>query len=118
MVATEAWYFACLLLLVALPLLACWRWGLLAALAVAVAELGAVFLIAFQSIPPPPPRGPIPQKDVLEHLRKVDAEGFAHGLVWLAIWVIPSIAALLGGALSLVWSGVRAVRRSAANRAM
>jgi hypothetical protein len=120
----EVFYYSYLVVLLALPQLAYWRWGVVASLAVTVAELGAVLLGYFllghyELLPPRPPGGPTPQKEVLEHLMRTHAEGFAHTIVTLTIFVaIPWIAALSGGVLSLVWSAVLAIRRSIANRPM
>jgi hypothetical protein len=110
-----AFYVLILLVLLILPLLAQWRWGVLASLMVTAAELG-LLLLTFRSLPPPPPRGPIPKKDVLEHLMKTHAEGFAYDLAVLVLAIVPAIAVLIGAMASVVWAAVRATRRSAANR--
>ena len=119
-------YFLVLLVLLALPLLAQWRWGLLASLTVTSAELGLLLLLAYGGdlLQPPPPRPPMPEtgmpvrdRDPFTGGRPGEyAEGFAWGLAVLFLAIIPGIAALIGGVASLVWSAVRAFRRFEANR--
>ena len=119
-------YFLVLLVLLALPLLAQWRWGLLASLTVTIAELGLLLLLAYGGdlLQPPPPRPPMPEtgmpvrdRDPFTGGRPGEyAEGFARGLAVLFLAIIPGIAALIGGVASLVWSAVRTTRRSEADR--
>jgi hypothetical protein len=121
-------YILFLVVFLALPLLAQWRWGLLASLTVTVAELGLLLVIAYNADliadhvdqqPLPPPRTPMPvrDRDPFTGGRPGEyAEGFARGLAVLFLVIIPGIATLVGGALSLVWAAVRASRRSEANR--
>jgi hypothetical protein len=113
-----ALYISYIILLVVLPLLAYRRWGLAASLAVTVVELGWV-LFNWYEVPAPPPRGPIPERgrDPFTGGRPGEyAEQFAHGLEVLFLVMIPAIAALIGGALSLMRSAVLASRRYLANR--
>jgi hypothetical protein len=120
----EALYASYLLVLLLLPLLAQWRWGLRASLLVVVAELALVPLVLYlldvlHLLPPPPPRRPLLPNEygVLERMRQNDAEGFAHGIVVLALWVVfPAMVALAGGVLSLLWSTIQAIKRSFVNR--
>ena len=109
----ETFHIPYLLVLLVLPLLVRWRWGLVASLIVTGVELGLVALIfylmdVYHLFPIPRP-GPMPQQGQLEHIRRVQAEGFAMLIMW---GMIPAIAALVGGGLSVVWSAVLAVWRS------
>jgi hypothetical protein len=118
-IAIYASYFLVLLVLLALPLLAQWRWGLLGSLAVTIAELGLVLFIACNVGQPPPRRPPMPGegRDPFTGGRPGEyAEQFAYGFFLLFLVIVPGIAALIGGVASLVWSAVRAGRRSEANR--
>jgi hypothetical protein len=106
-------YVLILLVLLTLPLLAQWRWGLLASLTATGAELGLVLFIAYNvgQMPDAPPR---PKQGI--HWARPDPDGFVKGLAMLFLVIVPGIAALIGGVLSLVWSAVRAARRSRASR--
>jgi hypothetical protein len=123
-IAIFASYFLVLLVLVALPLLARWRWGLMASLTVTVAELGLVLFFAYDVYRSPPPGPPMPEPPMPERGRDpftggrpgTHAEGFARTLAVLFLVTVPAIAALIGGVASLVWSAVRARRRSEADR--
>lgn len=110
-----------LLVLLVLPLLVRWRWGLVAALVVTVAELGLVVLVfyllgVYRVFPDPfagepPPRAPM---EIIRRGRERSAIAYVH-LVALA--VAPAAAALFGGALSALWSlGVVAWRSIASWR--
>jgi hypothetical protein len=120
----ESLYAPYLLILLLLPLLAQWRWELRASLLVVVAELALVPLVlyllhALDLLPPGPPRRPLRPNEygVLERMRENDAEGFTHALAVLVLGVIlPALAVLAGGVLSLLWSAALAIRRALANR--
>jgi hypothetical protein len=113
-----ALYSLFLLVFLALPLLAQWRWGLWASLTVTVAELCLVLLLAYSFEPLPPPRPP-PERDRDPFTGGWPGDygkGFAHAFAVLLLVIIPGVAALLGGAFSLVWAAVRASRRPEADR--
>jgi hypothetical protein len=107
-------YVSLLLVLLALPLLARWRWGLLPSLLVTVGELIAVYVVAYFLIPEPSPPPPMPEVGVQEDVMKGYAEAMARALVWLTLWAVPSLAVVVGGMLCLAWSAVVATRRFAA----
>ena len=112
--------YAYLLVLLVVPVLVRWRWGLRASLIVTVAELGLVALVfclleAYRVFPDPFAGEPTPRAP-MEIMRR-GRERHVVAFVQLAAWAImPATAALIGGALSLVWSGVAAARRALANR--
>jgi hypothetical protein len=120
----KAFYAAYLLVLLMLPLLAQWRWGLRVSLLVVVAELALVPLALYPMdllglLPSPPPRRALLPSEygVLERMRQNDAEGVAHAVVVLVLWVLfPAIAVFAGSVLSLLWSAVQAIGRSFGNR--
>jgi uncharacterized membrane protein len=113
-------YISYLVLLLLLPLAVRWHWGLVAALVVVVGELAVVTLVfyllnTYQVFPDqfasePPPRAP------MEIMRR----GYERSVVaWVhvvALVGVPATAAFIGGALSVVWSAVVAVRRSSTDR--
>jgi hypothetical protein len=110
-------YTSYLLALLLLPLLVYWRRGLPASLLVTGAELGLALVAGIAMLPPARPIGPLPERNVLEHLMQAHREGFAEAVVALVTWIaIPGLAALLGGGLALAWSGILAMRRSLAKR--
>ena len=105
-------YVPYLVVLLLVPLLTRWRWGLAAALIVTVAEVTLVVLV-FYLLPAspgdvanePPPQASI---DIVRRWRE------RHALAYLqlvALAIIPALAALIGGTLSVLWSlGARVVR--------
>ena len=113
-------YISYLVLLLLLPVVVRWRWGLVAALVVAVAELAVVALVfyllnAYHVFPDqfagePPPRAPM---EIMRRGYERSAVAWVH---LIALVVFPAAAALIGGALSVVWSVVVAVRQALAER--
>jgi hypothetical protein len=97
-------------------------WGLVAALIVAVAELAVVaplfyLLNAYHVFPDqfagePPPRVPM---EIMRRGYERSAVAWVH---LVALVVVPAAAALVGGALSVVWSVVVAARQALAERRM
>jgi hypothetical protein len=93
--------------LLALPILAQWRWGVLAALAGTFMELLAVPLVFYvldvnhmiavdrSGLPDHP----------LARIREQQARGMAVALVWT---MIPGAAVLLGGGIAVVWAAAAA----------
>jgi uncharacterized membrane protein len=108
-----------LLVLVVVPLIARWRWGLRASLVVVVIELGLVALIYYvmshyRMFPDPFAAEPAP-KAPMEVLRR-GRERSMVAMVYLIAWmIVPAIAALVGGGLSLAWSTALAIWRGRAN---
>lgn len=110
-------FLAYLVALLAVPLLVRWRWGLMASLVVTVLELGLVALVCYvlevyRVFPNPYPVGRHTESP-LTQIRRGQAFGYALIVMWVAF---PVLAALIGGALSVAWSVVLAVRRSGADR--
>ena len=115
-------YISYLVLLLLVPLVVRWRWGLVAALIVAVAELAVVapvfyLLNAYHVFPDqfagePPPRAPM---EIMRRGYERSAVAWVH---LVALVVVPAAAALVGGALSIVWSVVVAARQALAERRM
>jgi hypothetical protein len=112
-------YVSCLLVLLLAPLLAQWRWGLVAALMVTVAELAVVglafYLMAMYHLLPDVHVGePAPEP---EHPFARSRRGQAAGYVQLFFMgAVPAGTALVGGVLAVIWSVVLAVCRYIANR--
>jgi len=110
----ESLYVPYLLILLLVPVLVRWRWGLIAALGVTVAELGLVilgfYLMASYHLLPdlhvgePPPAAEHP----FAKIRRGQAEGYAQLFIF---GVGPAISAFIGGALAFVWSVVLAIWR-------
>jgi hypothetical protein len=116
-------YILCLLVLMLGPPTAYWRRGLKASLLMVAAELAGVLVLFFALsyfglLAKPGAPGPMPETGVLEHIRRNHAEQVAH-LVALVTFlvVIPGMAALLGGMLSLIWAAARAIRRAMQTKA-
>ena len=115
-------YISYLVLLLLVPLVVRWRWGLVAALIVAVAELAVVapvyyLLNAYHVFPDqfagePPPRAPM---EIMRRGYERSAVAWVH---LVALVGVPAAAALIGGALSVVWSVVVAARQALAKRRM
>lgn len=107
-----AW-IAYLLALLAAPLLAYWRWGLVASLAITVVGLGLVVLVfhvmSVNHLLDVPDLGQPPAQSPMEQIRRSQAAGYVLAYVMV---VIPGMAVLLGGALSVVWSIVAAAWRA------
>jgi len=112
----QAFYISCLLLFMALPLLAYWRWGLAASLVVTVLELGLVVFVfpgMLDLLFPRPKSVEPPPQHPLEKIRRMQAEGLGRFVVEM---MVPGMAVLIGGALSVVWSAAAAIWRSVASR--
>ena len=115
----ESLYLPYLLMLLLVPVLLRWRWGLIAALGVTVAELGLVILVfylmaSYHLLPDlhvgePPPAAEHP----FAKIRRGQAEGYAQFFIF---GVGPAMATLVGGAVAVVWSVVPAVWRLINNR--
>lgn len=114
----ESLFLPYLLVLLLAPVIARWRWGVIAALAVTVAELGLVvlvfYLLASYHLLPDLNAETAPK---VEHpfakIRRGQAEGYAQLFIF---GMGPAIAALVGGGLAIMWSLVLAVWRSITNR--
>ena len=116
----STFYISYLVLLLLLPVVVRWRWGLVAALVVVVAELAVVALVfsllnAYHVFPDqfagePPTRGPM---EVMRRGYERSAVAWVH---LVALVGVPAAAALIGGALSLMWPVVVAIHRSSTNR--
>jgi uncharacterized membrane protein len=99
-------YLSYLVLLLLLPLVVRWRWGLVAALVVGVGELAVVALVfyllnAYHVFPDqfagePPPRAPM---EIMRRGYERSAVAWVH---LVALVGVPATAALIGGALSVV----------------
>jgi len=109
-------YISYLVLLLLLPVVVRWRWGLVAAVVVAVAELAVGALVfyllnAYHVFPDqfagePPPRAP------MEIMRRGYERSAVAWVQLVALVGVPAAAAFIGGATALVWSVVVAIRRS------
>ena len=107
---------AYLIVLVVLPLLARWRWGLVASLAVVILELAFVFtshrlMIDYGFLPlelPDPPRAH-PKAQITDY----HVASFARDL---GTQILPALATLTGGVLSVVWSVSSLLWRAAGKR--
>jgi hypothetical protein len=111
-------YAPYLLALLILPLLVRWRWGLAAALIVTVAELGLVLVVNDLAAPANPyplgrPDELPPGESPLVQIRRNQAFGMATAIMWI---LFPGMAALIGGALAVVWSVILAIRRASARQ--
>lgn len=98
-------YLGYLAVLLVLPLLVRWRFGFAISLAVTVAELALVWVLAgWLAEPNPyPVRGPPVPFDESPMLQIRRSQGHAYAMFFL--WVVtPAAAAVIGGALALVWS--------------
>jgi hypothetical protein len=111
-------YFPYLVLLVLVPLMVRWRWGLVGALIMTLAEVALVVLVfyllhVYRVFPDdfagePPPQASI---DIVRRWRERHAVAFFQ---LVALVILPALAALIGGALSVLWSlAVHAWRSSA-----
>jgi len=113
-------YISYLVLLLLLPVVVRWRWGLVAALVVVVAELAVVAFVfyllnAYHVFPDqfagePPPRAP------MEIMRRGYQRSAVAWVQLVALVGVPAAAALIGGVLSGVWSVVVTIRRSSTDR--
>ncbi len=105
-----------LAVLVALPLLALRRWGLLGSLVVTVLLLAFVaasyYVIATQRLFPVPIQEPVSDPPFARS-RATQAAGYVELMIW---GVTPAVAALAGGALSIVWSVSGWLWRAIGNR--
>src|SRR5262245_2105054 len=112
----DMFYPVYLLALLIVPLLAKWRWGLGAPLAVSIAEVGLVVLLSHWLIPPSPyPVGSRAETAVspLVQIRR----NHMYGLLMFVDWVmVPAVAALISGVLAAAWWGIQAVWRSVAGQ--
>lgn len=103
-----------LIVLLALPLLAQWRFGLVAALVATAGAIGFVVLthrymidhgflpVVLGGPPAEHPKAKIWQNSIAAIDRDMD---------WL---IMPAVAALLGGVLSVLWSAARGLWRAVA----
>ena len=110
-------YAPYLLALLILPLLVRWRWGLVAALVVTVAELGLVLVVNDLAAPPNPypivhPDALPPGESPLVQIRRNQMFGFATAIAWI---LVPGMAALIGAALAIAWSVIVAIWRASAH---
>jgi hypothetical protein len=110
-------YAPYLLALLILPLLVRWRWGLVAALFVAVAELGLVLVVDELAAPANPypvgrPDALLSGESPLVQISRSQAFGFAMAIKWI---LLPGMAALIGGALAVAWSVILAIWRASAH---
>ena len=109
-------FLAYTLALVVLPVLARWRWGLVAALAVVLVELlavaGFLYLVLVYKLFPVPVQEPLSDHP-FARMRANQAAGYVTLMIW---GYVPAVAALAGGALSVVWSVVRLLWRTLATR--
>ena len=105
-----------LAVLVALPLLTLRRWGLLGALAVTMLQLAfvaaAYYVIATNKIFPIPVQEPL-SDHLFARIRAQQAAGYVEMMIW---GFTPAVAALAGGALSVVWSVAGWLWRAISNR--
>ena len=109
--------WAYLVVLLALPLVAQWRWGFGAALLVAILELGVVLIVHriivdYRLIPlelsnPPPEH---PKAKMVDH-------SFATFFRDMVTFILPALAAVTGGLLSAIWSAGVAIWSAFRNRA-
>src|SRR5262247_1078421 len=109
-------YITYLVLLLLLPVVVRWRWGLVAALIVTVGELTVVALVFYvvnsyhvfpdQFAGEPPPRAP------MEIMRRGYERSVVAWVHLIALVVVPAAAVLIGGALLVAWSVVVAVRQT------
>lgn len=109
-------YVPYLLALLMLPLLVRWRWGLVAALVVTVAELGLVLVVNDLAAPRNPylvgsPDALPPGESPLVQIRRRQAFGYASAIIWI---LFPGTAALIGGTLAIAWSVGLAIWRASA----
>ena len=105
-----------LTVLVALPLLALRRRGLLGALVVTVLQLAfvaaAYYVIATNKLFPVPIQEPVSDHPFARS-RAAQAAGYVELMIW---GFTPAVAALAGGVLSVVWSVAGWLWRAAGNR--
>jgi uncharacterized membrane protein len=113
-------YISYLVLLLLLPVVVRWRWGLVAALAAAVAELAVIALVfhlvnAYHVFPDqfagePPLRAPM---EIMRRRYERSAVAWVH---LVALVGVPAAAALIGAAMAVVWSVAVAIRRTSTDR--
>jgi hypothetical protein len=99
-----------------------WRWGLVTALIATVVELGLVVLVfylldVYRVFADPFAGEPAPQAsiDIVTWWRERQAVAFFQLFAWA---IIPALAALIGGALSVRWSSAVVVWRSYSEQRM
>jgi len=112
----EAFLLPYLISLFLLPLLARWRLGVVGSLAATVAGLGLVALVfyvldIYRVFPNPYPVGETSgPESLMVQIRR--SQGYSATI--LVLWVMfPACAALMGGALAVVWSAVLVLWRAA-----
>jgi len=113
-----AFYLSYLRVLLLVPLLAQWCWGLVTALVVTVAEPALVALVFYlmavcHLLPDVFVGEPAPDEHPFAKMRRGQTQGYVQLFIWDAT---PAVAALVGGGLALVWSIALAVWRTIANR--
>lgn len=103
-----------MIVLLALPLLAQWRFGIVAALVVTAGAIGSVILTHRYMIDhgflPLALTGPLSEHPKAK-IWQLSVAAIDRDMDWL---VMPAVAALLGGVLSVLWSSVLWLRRAVA----
>jgi hypothetical protein len=98
-------YLPYLVVLLLLPVVARWRWGLPAVLIITVAEVALVVLVFYLLAVYPDnfANEPVPQAsiDIVRRWRERHAVAFFE---LVALVILPALAALIGGVLSVLWS--------------
>jgi hypothetical protein len=106
-IMADSFYLPYLLVLLLVPLLVRWRWGLVATLIVTVVELALVVLIFYlmgvYHLFPDLFAGEPPPQHLFGKIRRGQAASYVELLIW---GVGPVGAALVGSGLALVWSVV------------
>jgi hypothetical protein len=111
-------YFPFLVVHLLVPLMARWRWELVAALIATVVEVLVFYLLdAYRVFADPFAGEPAPQAsiDIVTWWRERQAVAFFQLFAWA---IIPALAALIGGALSVRWSSAVVVWRSYSEQRM
>jgi hypothetical protein len=107
-------YFPYLVLLVLVPLMVRWRWGLVAALIMTLAEVALVVLVFYCCVCTACSPTILRASPRRRRWRERHAVAFFQ---LVASVILPALAALIGGALSVLWSlAVHAWRSSSGRR--
>jgi hypothetical protein len=117
-IMADCFYLPYLLVLLLVPLLVRWRWGLVAAVVATVIEValvGLVFylMVVYHLLPEVFVGEPPPEEHLFAKMRRGQAAGYVQLIVF---GFVPAGAALIGGVLTVVWSVVQAVWRAIHNR--